>query len=773
MQQNPPHNLIMPRNPAAVQVPNGTLPGMGARPGMPAQNPMAMSQPQDSMSIYRSFVESGQSSQTSTIRWEQYGQGGAYDQGLQEIANNSGPDQDSLAYLASQVVQANIMFIQHIMSRTGKFFEVYRQTLESFRRNEQGQPCGVRDAFVTMFSRHHEFNRPTAINASPLFGWRLINIKRETGSEELSMNQYLQAAEIAIRSILFFEMVNWMMKTPEGQVHARALPRDLAAKMPNLDKFIETMSVACSAFNVNNNYAGLVFEVKTPVRSDVQNLRYESGADYLYGKVTVGAPGADMGELADVYSMIQRNARDYRGEPTGFHDNTIQPLHPQEQNWNSVRNDLDKLTQKNKAEFRLNRFFHNIGKTNHFVITETDWKQIKHAFKKHPEMGQEQTVQPGCFRIVIIDLENDTGWFSTLVRSEALDMPTVLTDPSKLLPLLENVDGSNVMTVAAYPSKNLTKENKPLEIELNAFNALDVALPVVSVKEPVISHSSKEFESTLSTVNQRLTGRIRSTNAVSFTGTVWDTFACAAASDKELLFKELPFLFKDSTLEAQPSLFEACKKMLTFFKQERVDNEVCLFIDQTLTKMFNDYLVNAGGYDPFSHQPNSLNVDSLIKDYDDLDQHLQRTDEMMFHLFNHRGKPHYLTESLKLFTYHHPFSNAGEELNAIEQIKQEQELVLQRDLSVTFVNHKGGPSYTEANAPIVMKRSIFPEYFDVIEKGFELTMGTRNIEVVDKLICFTQNSENLWLFSYSAIDKNMATLRHVSRRAPLALLSLD
>jgi hypothetical protein len=739
----------------------------------PGAGQMGMMQQQDPMAIMRQMSEGGQvGMHGSTIKWEQYNQGAGYDSGIQEIVNASGPDQDSMQYMAAQVAPVNVLFMQQIIARMGKFYEVYRQTLESFRRNEIGNPCGVREAFVTTFSKHHEFNRPVAIAAAPLFGWRIINIKRETGKDELNANQYLQAAEIAIRSILFFEMVQWLMKTQEGQLHARALPKDLASKMPNLEKMNDVVNTACAAFGVNNPYAGLTFEVKAPVRTDIQNLRYEAGADYLYGNNGMTGAPADNSSMKDVYDMIHRGAREYRGEATGFQAARVNSMF-EEERWNKIRNDINNLTPENKAEFQLGRFFNSIGKPKHYVIPESDWKQIKHAFRKHPEMGQEQTVQPGCFRIVIIDLEADSGWFSTLVRSEDLDMATVLTDPTKLLPLLENPTGGGVMSVVAYPMEELVKTDKPTEIELDTFNALDAALPVIAVKDVVVANNSKQLESTLTAVNQRLAGKITTPNAVSFNSTIWDTFDCESPEDKIRLFHDLPFLFKDSKIQNQPSLFEACKKMLGYFKAGIISRELCDFIDERLTAIFNDYLINAGGYDPFPHQPHHLSVESLIRDHDELDLHLDKTDEMMFRLFNQVDKPHYLTESLKLFTFGHPFKAGDQELGAIEQIKREQELVLERNLSVTFVNQKGGPIYTDTNLPVVMKRSTFPEYFDVIEKGFASTMGEQSVEVTDKLICFTQSSENLWLFSYSAIDKNMATLRHVSRRNPLVFLSLD
>lgn len=778
MQQNNggPSNLIRPS--ASVNVPQMGQLNVNANARTQMGGMGSMGQPMDPMAMFQQMASGGSSgSVAGGIKWEQYGTGGVYDQGMQEILSSSGPDQDSMQYHAMQVVNYNVVFMQQLISRVGKFYEVYRQTVESFRRNEAGHPCPVRDAFVTMFQRHQEFNRPVAIASAPLFGWRLIHIRQETGREDLPAGAYLGAAEIAIRSVLLMEMVNWLMKTAEGNMHARQLPKDLAAKMPNMDNYNDVISSACAAFGINNPYAGLKFEVKSAERTDLMTNRYEQGAEYLYGNTGLAFEGkTEVGDQGDIFAMIRRNAQEYRGE-TPRTSSTASPDSPYgaDLSWNRVRNDLDNLTFKNKAEFSLNRFFHNIGKPNHYVIPESDWKRIKHAFTKHAEMKQEETVQEGCFRIVILDLDNDIGWFSRIVRCEAYDMPTVLTDPTKLLPLL-NDDGSDYLKVETSAVEDVAglKGEEALSIGVETCLLLQEKdkIPVITLKDQIVASSSKELEATLINVNQRVSKNFTKVNATAFNAKVWDTFSCASPEDKIRLFQDLPFLFKDSEMEKRPTFYSAMKALLKYFKQNIIGKELMTFIDTRLTTTVNDYFINCAGYDSFKHEKNPLRVDSIVRDHEELDLYLERKDPALMKILNSNDKDHYLLESLKIFTYNHPNKPDGKLLSAIEEVKYAQELVLERPLFITFINQKGGPIYKDPNVPIQLKRSTFPEYFDLIEKGFEPTMGNAPFDGTDMVVSFT-TSDNLWLWSYSMADKNMATLRHISRRHPLVMLSLD
>lgn len=770
MQQNM-GGMIKPTGAGAVR-----LPGAGDAMGSMNRGTMMGQQQQDPMAVFRQVVETGMASTAGGIKWEQYGAGGSYDNGLQEIANESGPDADSIQYLAASVAPANVMYLQQIFNRTGKFYEVYRQTVESFCRSDvTGQPCPVRDAFVKMFQKHQEFTRPVAINSSSLFGWRLISIKRETHKDELTANQYLSAAEVAIRSVLFMEMVNWLMRTAEGQQHARQLPPDLAAKMPNIPKFNEVIDSACAAFGVNNPYANVTFEVATPARTDLSTNRYEGGSNYLYGGQHNSVGKAEISQEDELFEFVRKNALRAQGFPmqeTRPVETNQESLYGGSERWNKIRGDFENLTPTNKHEFQLHRFFHAIGKPNHYFIPESDWKAIKKAFKKHPEMKQELTVQDNCFRIVIIDLNADSGWFSTIVRSEDYDMPTLLTDPSKLLPLLEDADNTGLLSVVAVPVKDVLKDGK-LEVDYDDVRKLEKSVPVIICNEQIVAADSRVLETTMSAVNIRLTQNFTKENAVSFNAMIHDTFSCASQEIKVRLFHDAPYLFKDSEMETRPSWFTACKLLLAYFKQGTLDKETYNFIDSRLTTIMNDYFINCAGYDSYPHEKNHLSVDSIIRDYDELDLELERSDPIMFALFNQNDPNHYLSQALKIFTYNDPFAaSSDKELTVIEQIRHEQELVLERPLHVTYINNRGGPYYTDANVPVIMKRSQFPEYFELVEKSFEPTMGELPFDATDKLLYFAQ-SNHLWLFSYSAIDKNMATLRHVSRKETLVLLALN
>lgn len=765
-------NLIKPSGANhAVQIPVGatTQGGMG---GQPASFNNA-----DPLTAFRGAFERMTTGGASAgIQWDQYSKGGSLDSGMQEILASSGPDQDSMAYQASLVVQSIGAYINMMTSMQGKFYEVYRAVVESFRRNEMGHACPVREAFVTVYSRHREFMRPVVMSSAPLFGYRLIKIKQETQLTDLTPNHYFQAAEIALRNILFLEMVSWLVKTPEGNVHARQLPKDLADKMPKLGGMIETVDMVNGIFGLPNAYANLKFELKAAVRDDLAPNRFQNIADQLYqvryADSMPVAPEHQKQEVRDLYDTVSRNARKFRGDYSAPVEADREVLSQGGYNWNKVRNDLANLNPRNKDEFQLIRYFHNIGKPNHYLITETDWKQIQRAFVKHPEMKVEQTVMPGCFRIVIIDLDIDNGWFSTIVRAEDYDMATVLTDPSKLLPLLESA--GDMMQVKITKVDEVAGKSLEVPDEMcRKLEAKDV-VPTIIIKEEIAASSSKELEATMNAINKRVSVNFKGVNAVSFAARTWDTFSCANAADKKKLFEDLPFLFKDSEMQTHPSLKQACQILLRYFKQNHIDGELMAFIDTQLTNNFNNYLINSLGFDSFPSEPGYLSVTSLIKDFPELDHHLEQNDPKLYELFKRPGDTHYLGNMLKLFV-NEPGKKAGEEdkeLSAIEQIRYEQELGMERNLHVIYINQRGGPFYKDPNVPIQLKKSVFPEYFDLVEKSFEETLPKQPFDTTDKILRFS-DSESLWLFTYSEVDNNMATLRHISRRNPLVLLEVD
>jgi hypothetical protein len=723
--------------------------------------------------LQSNLANTGAQSGGGGFNWSQYGTSLYEDDALRALKVAPENDPDSMAYYIERVASAMQQYMYQIFHRAGPLFEEYKKAKESFRLNDAGQIDETCNAFIDDVNKQHDFTRIVAIYGAPFFGKGLIELLRNGNRDQLSQQEYLNCTYTSARNILFLEMVNWLTKAPTGKQYSLRLSHRLQMRIANLENFKEATNSCYELFNQTSPYVNLEFKRPQSTRPDLAML-YGPASEYVHQPFEVNSnnhsnqpPVTD--QFRDIMEMVERNASRRQYTPHQPTRNANSYGGETMNDWNHVRNDFNKLTPYNRNEFDLKRFFHPIGKPNTYVIPESDWKKIQHAFKRHEEMGQEETVLPGCFRIVIIDLEADSGWFSTIVRAEGLDMQTVLTDPKKLLPILEDPTLDDTWVVKPVAVEEVTG-GKGLDIEIEKVHKLEKALTVIAVKEHIASNSSSELDATLVSVNNRLTEKFTKENAVGFHAVPWDTYVCANPEEKAELYKELPFLFKDYDGE-KISYMNACAALGRYQISSNVSDELVGFINNRLTSLVNDFLVNCCGYDGIK-SPRHLSISNAIDDHRELFAYLKEKDPVAAAYLVEVEKPNYLTSQVQMFDFKHPHRQTDEE-SEIEKVKSSVELVVSRPMYINAMNKRGGPAHLENNVPVVIKRSRFPEYFKMIEDGFDQTMGdTHHPDTTDKLIRFNE-SGSLWLFSYSVVDRNVATLRYVSRHKHLCLMPLS
>lgn len=751
------------------------LPGIGGRAAA-AANPYGVAQ--DPLAQFRAMVDTPNAqggAAGGTIKWEQYGDARFEDQALRDIRNESNTENDINQVYVVKYAQACAEFAMFLMARRGLYYDEYRNILENFRLNlKTHAPCAIRNEFVNTVNRHPELIQGIARAAAPMYGQRLVNIAKSKPTGEVDRSEYLASIHFAIRNVLTMEMISWLCKTPQGRQQAYNLTPEIKHMVGQLETYKDIFGVACATFGVTNPYSGLVYDVQLPTRTDI-SLISESQTAFMYNSYSneQGVDSHSQNVSGDIYKMIQRNAnlakRSAQQGTAYVEQDEDQPR------WDKYRSDIQNITPTNKKSYDYRRFFHYIGKENHYMVPESDWKTIQHVFRRHPDQPpQEESVLHGCFRIVIIDLEHDSGWFSTVVRGEGLDMPTVLTNPSKLLPLLEGEqDSTNVVVKQMAVEAALGKKNKSLEIPVETCNTLE-GIPVVTVKELIATNNSKKLMAAVITTNDHLTKNFKTVNATSFNTVIWESYTCDDAAERATIIEDLPFLFKDGKEEGRPlSFFMKMQKLNNYFREGMIGDELANFIDSRLTILTNEWLVSCLGYSNNPNSPRHLSVTSIVRDYDDLEAILEEEDEEGHRWFNAPpGPENFLTENMKIFTAEDKYDSIGGDQGMIQKAQKLQELTMERALHITVINKRHGLVAEQDGEPLLIKRSKFPEYFDLVEKGFEPTMGSdKNIRVTDKLLQFSSD-EHLWAFNYTSMDRNVATLRRVSRRQSLLFLPL-
>lgn len=757
-------DLLRPKNSPAVQIPNQQqtmTPMGGAMGGQTVMDPIG--------GIKALFQGTNGATNSSGINWDKYNYEQLEDQAFKDLKRESGQlDQDSAPWFIAKVSQPMQMYITNLMYGNGPFYELYKATMEGFRLNESGFGCPVRDKFVASLKSHPELNGIIGRNSSIMFGYRLIQILKERNATEFNKNDYFAAAEIAVRNTLFFELVSWLTRSNEGRQIALNLPQDLAGKVQNLDNFKGAAGAAYNYFSVPNPYDALTFQVQQVTRPDAAILPYVNAQATTWGGDAPSTANSDFSELemwvrkrAGGYSPVTRNPG-YQPDP-----------YIQNNGWGNPRTDLDKLTSENRREFEIESYFHPLSKPNFYFVLETEWKHLKRAFKKHPEMGIEETVLPGCFRIVRLDLLKDTGWFSSIVRCPELDVKRILTNPDVLLPHLE-LNENNEAIVAAHSTEEILPSDTYSEyiIPAEKVKELDKDIPVIVVPEAIVSGSSTELESISSLINNSLTDNFNGLNGTSVRLSIKDTFACQSKEEKESLFTELPELFTNSAEEnAKCSYYELVKRVYTKLRlSDEIGDELRGFITSKITEDFNNWLVNECGHNPIKDQPNHLSVDNVVNQIDEVDEYFRTRYPTYYAKLNEKTADFVLLTQLMLFTQDENDADA----QGINAFKAKHELKLVRDFDNLFVNNDVAPIHADTQ-PLIISRSRFPEYFNMIENAYRKrhkTNSLQGINAVEKILNFS-DSDSRWLFSYSVYDQNTAILRHISRKRSMILMAFD
>ena len=730
----------------------------------------------DPLSHLRGLVDGGGSGNLgsgSGIRWDAVGSSRYEDDGLRALRGETNTEELLNQEYIQKYSEAAAAFFQSMVQRRGGMYAEYRSVLEHFRYSKAtGALCNIRNAFVDTINAHPEFMVFIAKAGVPVFGQILIDMAKMSQSGNLSEAEYRKATQMASSMVLTMEFISWLTKSTAGREKTYYLTPEIKKMVSDLERFKDTFTQACTTFGLSNPYAGLVFDVNPPTRTDnsmiIEAERALQGLTGFGGNAFMNhRPQADATSLVE---QVLRTANESRNRyvPETHQDNGFGSIE-----WEARQVDFSRINEENKSHYDYQRLFKWIGKDNWYFIPESDWKKVKHAFKRHPDQPeQEDTVLAGSFRVVKIDLEKDDGWFSTVVRAEGLDMAAGFTDPRLLLPALEAVTGSTETQIAAVPVEKLLGKSKSPTIPPAVCEKLE-GIPVITLKDEVSAPTSAAILAAISSTNKVLTANVKGTNATSFNTCIWEYFNCDSAEDREKLIKTLPFLFKDLESDNQ-SFFMRVKKMANFFDISSIDGELVDYIDRRLTLMVNDWLINSLGYHNNPEHHMYLAVESILEDYSELDNIFKEQDEEAFRCFNMEANPsNFLTEQMKIFVSESVHNQEEEGDSIIDKVQKNLRLVVERPIHFTIVNKRLPPADVDQGSdPILIRRSKFPEFFHLVESGFEPSMGEgKDIKVVDKIIQFSQD-DSMWLFSYSSLDINMATMRRVTTRRSLMMMAL-
>ena len=728
----------------------------------------------------------------SGFNWKSHSGGLEQNEVLSGMLENSGTvGQDTIDYFIGKAEDPMIKFMYYMARReTPVFWKNYLQVKERFIFDQQtGMECPLKKEFIADVNKLATFHQTVAMQGAVIFGYLLIEELRRSGKEQWSEQDIHNAVQLACYHVLFLELLNWLFNTKKGVSFCHRLPKQLETQLASLDTIKEQFAKMWDTFDAPFPYANLNF-VNT-ISTPVEYARVYDPNNYgeFLGFVPQQArhETAQTQDMHGLQEMINRNA-------AAYHGHSISHVAPAQQaaksnsfnnevgmTWGTIRNDLQNLNRENMREFDVPRYFKPTGRENHYWMPESDWKHIQRVYRRHPDMKQDEVLMNNCFRVIIIDLQADSGYFTKVVRSENYDVTRILTNPALLLPLLDKPENDeDLYMVVAAPLSDVA-DPSTLEVAVEKVKELGKGIPAIVIDEPIIDTKSASIMANVNLITSRTTARFKETSAAVFYNlTEWDAYTCATKEDKTRLFLDAPYLFADAELKdsERPSFFAAASHLKRLFNEQVIDINLCHFINGRLTNLCNEWLAHECGYNVVDGKGGGgkLQIENLAADIQDLHDELKKSDDQAYHVLMDGTASNYLTERLKMFHKVNPYLTAPEDMGSLDKLKDEVDLYVVRSFYMANIVGNKGPYYEEANVPQYVKRSTFPEIFRLMEIVVEdePAEGEEPQKEVyrDKLVRFA-DSNNVWLFSYTLGDRNVATLRHVDTQKELVVLGVN
>lgn len=700
-----------------------------------------------------------------------------------------GIDAGSQEYYISKAEYPMVQFFNFMMRREQKlFYHNYITVRDAFiLDNQTGVVDPIKKDFVEEISRRPEFIKTVGSQGMIIFGYILIEELRRSNKEEWTQQDYFNGVQLAVSHLLLLEFISWICYTKKGQGWINRLPKRLEEILNNLSVLKEQFSVMWDFFDAPFPYEKLDFvkRISTPIEYARLNDpdMYAEFLGFTPGRKV--DPGHQNIELQNTLEMIRRNAQEFNNggyQQHQYQQAASQPQHEEvNMTWGNFRNDLENLDVQNKHTFDLKHYFKYTGRPNHYYVAESDWKHIQRVFRRHQDQRQEHAIARNIYRVIVIDLDKDDGWFSFPVRLENVDVPILIQNPALLLPPLDKMraEGDQYENIVPVTLEEVADDR--LTVKIPAIKKHGKGTPAIVVSDPVVSTEAKTIVADINLITNKVTSDLKGQAACIFTEvSTWDVYEVKAPEIKTRLFHDVPFLFADSDLDERPNIVEAGIILGRYFEQKIIPEGLANFINGRLTDITNQWLSNVCGYNVVDGKGGGgkLQIESFITGIQLLNDHLRKTDALVWNALIDAEADNYLNNHLKMFHKVNRFLTAPENMSAIDKLKDDNNLYFIRDLYIANVVNDGGPIYVEPNVPQYIKRSVLPELFQLMEVCVEVEgdgeteSETPPLPYQDRLLRFS-STEHVWLFSHSIEDRNVATLRHVDTDKPLVLLKVN
>lgn len=733
----------------------------------PNQNQFGVNQQQQMQQQMMSFLGGNTGGAGASIDWSQTEAQSYKDPALEELRKQSGLDDEmSASMMIARVTDPMMFFLQSVNSRTGVLYNTYMDSINNFRMDPCTRgTCPVASAFIDVLVANPRNLISVMKSVSVYFGYSLVDIIKKSNSvnsdvQPFTQQNYLDCTAISTRNVLFLEMIRWLDSTTKGKSFAYSLPPEISRRLPNIEEYKVHASRVFAFFNLQSPFDDIKFQLESFTAQ--HNLNQETSSneiDYSWFETT--PVNRNMPNNEGIFKQVDEAAARYRAREHQQVNYSV-PQHEEQYDggysWeNKQAQNISKITKATFDNYNLRKWMKAIpGRKNEYVVSGKDWLYIERAITPY----YEDKCFYGTVVVVTTNIEAiRDGYSSRMVKlPKGVPYMDVLTDPSKILPVLEEDPESGLVVVAMNEEEALlnAKQEKDLGDVIIPEHNEGVVVTAYAKQEVNESDPTKMLEVT-EVMNKTLVGKTKSPIAsqikVNSRGPLWTSNEGSSA----WLYSNLPSLYFSKSSLGEISYYNEIKyikRMLTNLDDVNLKS----FITFRLTKQLNDLFVNHYGYSNDPNDPNVLYLDNVLEEIDELNELVMVHDQRLYEDLNMVKSESRLLSTLKLFEKE-PETPEDEMSKAV----QSKRVIVAKNIVVYTLNNLPTPD----SASSKLKHVTYSEYPSL----FKITDKLTNPDKV--LMLRFDDSEELWEMTRNVYSDDKAVIRLVDNETSLSILDYD
>lgn len=672
-----------------------------------------------------------------------------------------------------------IKFLEGVVHyRMGEFHNMFMSIINNYGRilNENDM---AKMEFAKLIKNRLDLGDRIGTNSSLWFGRGCMNVLKKqqenNGGFMVPRAEMFRIAEASIIQIMNLEFVMWITGSRKGKnflYNPTPAVKHLLETTPQRQKYA---SIVFPTFDLANPYEAM--DLGTGLTESIGStdilpeLAGTSVRQYIGDVPGLDGPNGDLIRLGMEHAQAYGKHVPLNRPPRRDVPEELNEYHDRNKDSMSNRTDLMNLTLGNRNQFNLRSYFTPTAVPGWYTIAENDWLLIQDVLRKHPLQRLEESMFAHCVRLVNYDFDNEinsAGWTSRSISFREVDPQMFLTDPAKLIPLLEaEAPEPHERPVCVVDAKEFF-DRQMAELNGEEFKFEEGRDPgyvfkVLLEEKPFVDDSSVRFIEKLNVTSKMVSERTTEPTAVITDTNITGRLLVDTQQKRDNIIKYFPILFKenDQILKTQ-SYFGAVESIIRAFSKYQIDEEghACIFenvVNGRLSNDFNNWLINSCGYALPSMKQGKLSTNNLLADIKELKTILMKTDPEVYELLNTAGSNISLMKQMQFLE---KIKELDEGADPVELESNLLSLGRRRKYITISIANMNGPKYPVAK-PYVMKRSVQPELFaliDTVDKRLkEEGDSWRNVDI---FLTFPL-SASLFLVNGSVYDENTLIMRSV------------